>query len=356
MVLDILIKNIHSVNHDGIEYKPNKIDIKRISNKYSSSGLSTFKLVIDDELILSRNDKVSYLCPTCHKKVTILVQKFLNKDTLYCRSCKEQDEIKRLNQSKYLTQSYEKFRKIKSKERRKFKLDQDEFINFSKELFDSESDRFKSNYLSRVISKDDFNKVKQFISKIDGIDISNASVEYYPIVKNNNQMKYSPKVLIDGVLHTLSDCEFKCQICGKEFRGRNILDKCNKGVLCKECSFSNEKFKFKSHLNINGDKVVYQSEPELRLIKHYNNIKIVIENGPRVNYFFDGKERIYRVDFMVRSNKMIIEVKDNHKWHKDEVKSGKWQAKENAARDWCSKNGYTYHLLFDVDVIINTNI
>lgn len=353
MLLDKLIKSIYIVNHVGKDHVPNSIEIKEILNKYSSSGLPTLKLIIDENLQLSRTDKVSYICPTCHNKVTMLVGKFLSKNSLNCRKCKEQVETKKMKQSEYVKKSFKDFSRIQKKQDKlKIKYNSNDLIGLSKDFFENESDEFKKDYLSKTPTSFEFEKVREYINKIDGVDIKNKKIEYHPVIKNNNQMKYSPKVLIDGKFHTLSNCEFECEICGNEFTGRNILDKSKNRVLCRECSFSNDTFKFKSILNIVGDKVVYQSNPELKLIRHYNNNRILIKNGPNINYILNGKERVYKVDFMIPSNKMLIEVKDNHKWHRDEMVSGKWKLKEDAARRWCDENNYTYHLIFNVDVLI----
>ena len=353
MLVGELIKSIYSVNQNGKDYTPNSIELKQIFNKYSSLGQPTLKLVIDENLQLSRNDKLSYICSTCHNRVTMLVGKFLTKNSLNCRKCKEQVETKKMKQSEYVKKSFKDFSRIQKKtDKLKIKYNSNELIGLSKEFFESESDEFKKDYLSKTPTSFEFEKAREYINKIDGIDIKNKKIEYYPIIKTNNQMKYSPKVLIDGKFHNLSNCEFECQICGNEFKGRNILNKSKKSVLCKQCSFSNDTFKFKSILNIKGEKVVYQSEPELKLIKHYNDIKILIKNGPSINYIFNGKERVYKVDFILPSNKMLIEVKDSHKWHRDEMITGKWQQKEDAARRWCNQNNYTYHLIFNVDILI----
>ena len=45
----------------------------------------------------------------------------------------------------------------------------------------------------------------------------------------------------------------------------------------------------------------------------------------------------------------MIEIKDMNIWHKNQLKSGKWQAKENAAIEYCEQIGYTYKLLFPND-------
>ena len=65
MLLEILLKSIINVNHDNINYLPKKVDIVSVRNKYSSSGLPTDKIRINDNIILNRNDKLTYICPTC---------------------------------------------------------------------------------------------------------------------------------------------------------------------------------------------------------------------------------------------------------------------------------------------------
>ena len=61
-------------------------------------------------------------------------------------------------------------------------------------------------------------------------------------------------------------------------------------------------------------------------------------------YFDPG--HIYRVDFELPQYNILIEMKDNHCWHKQQVESGKFGAKEAAANEWCTKNSYKYHVVF----------
>jgi hypothetical protein len=65
MLLEILLKSIINVNHDNMNYLPKKVDIISVRSKYSSSGLPTDKIRINDNIILNRNDKLTYICPTC---------------------------------------------------------------------------------------------------------------------------------------------------------------------------------------------------------------------------------------------------------------------------------------------------
>jgi hypothetical protein len=40
-----------------------------------------------------------------------------------------------------------------------------------------------------------------------------------------------------------------------------------------------------------------------------------------------NKQHSYRVDFAIPKLKLLIEIKDNHIWHRDQIKSGKWDQK-----------------------------
>jgi hypothetical protein len=95
---------------------------------------------------------------------------------------------------------------------------------------------------------------------------------------------------------------------------------------------------------------MWQSIPERRFIDWCEEHNINISNGPKIPYTFNNNEHIYRVDFELPDLKQLIEIKDNHCWHKEQVKSGKFESKENAAIEWCKKNKYTYHVLFPKNI------
>ena len=44
--------------------------------------------------------------------------------------------------------------------------------------------------------------------------------------------------------------------------------------------------------------------------------------------------------------KLLVEIKDEHIWHKQQVENGKWQAKEMSALKYCGQNGLKFILLF----------
>lgn len=70
----------------------------------------------------------------------------------------------------------------------------------------------------------------------------------------------------------------------------------------------------------------------------------------RVPYICDTKRRIYIIDFIDHTHKLVIEVKPK------EFQTGRiYHAKIAAAKDWCWKNGYEFRL-FDRDDVRTTII
>ena len=50
-------------------------------------------------------------------------------------------------------------------------------------------------------------------------------------------------------------------------------------------------------------------------------------------------------------NKYLIEIKDNHIWHRNEIDSGKWQAKEQAVYNLIESNNEKYNEFYFINPI-----
>ena len=67
-------------------------------------------------------------------------------------------------------------------------------------------------------------------------------------------------------------------------------------------------------------------------------------------YTYKNKNHIYIIDFKLPDLKYNIEIKDNHVWHKNQVESGKWQAKVDSANQYSKEIGFVYKVLFPDDI------
>ena len=138
----------------------------------------------------------------------------------------------------------------------------------------------------------------------------------------------------------------KCDNCDEHWRAKSIerFKNCVR-IQCKTCSLVNNTFILRRYQNINREPILYQSKLELKFINWCNNNGIVVKNGPIIPYTFAGKERTYRVDFIIENANILIEIKDNHVWHRNDLESGKWQAKETAANEQVNKGIYKKYMM-----------
>lgn len=122
--------------------------------------------------------------------------------------------------------------------------------------------------------------------------------------------------------------------------------------MCSSCTLCNKTYKIRTTKNCVNDIILYQSKLELKFIHWCNNNAIVVNNGPVLPYYFENKERKYRVDFKIKD--LLIEIKDNHHWFQNDIKSGKHNAKIEAVNDAIKKGEYKEYYLITPDVWNNT--
>jgi len=339
-----LEKSIIYVISNNNEILKGEFEVKNIN--YNNRKITS--LFMNGDRLSNRNSKIFYKCPTCGNEIVILLKRFLSKKSLFCRVCKEGDINKRYEQSLFMTQSFEKFHKIKSKKKEPKKE-----VNIIKESLKRwivEDINFKDDYIKRILTEKEFLKIKNNILIKDEKIID---FKYFEHLITNNQFKFAPFIKINDELISFSEysgnIKFICESCDKHFKGRNFKTKLkHKKILCKECLFSNKIFKIKHTNNINNEKIKYQSKMEKSLINFCNTNNILIQNGPKVLYFFNNKERTYNIDFKV--DNILIETKDNHIWHKKEIETGKWNLKSNSAKKYCKENEMIYKLIFPKDI------
>lgn len=342
-----LIENIFKItsNNNIVNYKI--LSLQKFASKYSSNKEKIFHFFIDNNRITSKSNFIFYYkCIYCDLNNKIKVRQLLrkiNKNEIRCYHCRNKSDIKRSKHSKFMISN-----NVKTGEyiqpKKKIQLNLDQIIENSKKEFSKESYLFKENFNKKHLSKKDFIELKKrILSFNNGIFTDLSNYEYIPILKTNNQMKYTSVIRINGTDNYFQPNNpiLKCDLCENKWKAKNIFRfKNQKKILCRDCSCTNKIFKIRFYKNILNEKILYQSKLEKKFIDYCNDNKIKVTNGPNINYYFDNKKRNYRVDFKVLN--YLVEIKDYHKWHLDNIKSGKWDAKENAAKTYCKDNNLEF--------------
>lgn len=98
-----------------------------------------------------------------------------------------------------------------------------------------------------------------------------------------------------------------------------------------------------------GRIVHYQSKPELDTILQCENLHIDIYDGPVIPYQFNNEIHHYFSDFIIKnpiSDKFrIVEIKGMHQYHVEDVKTGKFKAKCDAAIKFSENMNYDPYIV-----------
>ncbi len=347
-----IIDNILEITHNN-----NKIEIKNIIlnfgvNKYSSTKTNIWHIELNNNN-LSRRDKYifKYKCVTCSAEHSIETIQFLRKiikGSICCYLCRNKNETKRLKHSELMKGNINsKGKPPKLPEpiiiKTPIQLKEESLL-----LFNTYNENFKNNYFNFHLTESDYKRIsKNLISLQDSKFNKIIDYDYWPIFMVNNQMEFS-SVMYDKNTNTIFKANnpiLKCDICKENWRAKSLEKfKNNVKIMCKECSLVNKTFKIRTTHNCHNKQILYQSKLELKFINWCNDKNIVITNGPKIPYVFKNKNRIYKVDFQIKD--ILIEIKDDHVWHQNDIKSGKWEAKENAAKKLIELNEYSdYYLI-----------
>jgi len=327
-ITDIKLKS----TNESIPIKTKRLEFE--TSKYSSKKDSIWQVYINDSRIVKKSDIIiSYKCSECENINQVCTTQFLRK----IRNCNGRCYHCALNTLNSTPEHNKPTNKPKP-----VKLSLIEFHEKSIKDFDSYPDEYRHAYILSHLSEEDFERLKpKIISICNGKYTNIDNFDYWSIYKVNNQMAFS-SVLYDKVNKIILKANqpiLKCDICDKIWRAKSLEGFKNAHkVLCNDCKLCNSTFKLRPAVNINNDKIMYQSKLEKKFIEWCGNNNILVKNGPIVNYKFDGKDKIYKVDFEIKN--FLIEIKDFHIWHKNQVESGKWKAKEDSAREYVKKNEY----------------
>lgn len=336
-IIDNVIE-ITDGNNDIIN-NPN-IKLEFSCNKYSSKKNSMYHITLNDKHLSKKdNHRIKYKCCTCETIHVIGVTQFLrkiNKCSYRCNLCCNKNSEKDTNITK------------------KSLIDQK--IE-SEKLFQEYDDDFKSDYFGYHLTSDDYERISDNLIGLQNGNIVCENLEFWPVFKTNNQMMFSGMFYDkkNDILVRGNQFIMRCDNCNEVWR-TELLQKfknCHR-ILCNNCSLCNKTFKIRSMKNIINEPIIYQSQLELKFISWCANNNIILKNGPNIPYTFENKQRKYRVDFQIGD--MLIEIKDNHIWHKNQIDSGIWKAKELAVHQEIENGKYKgYYMITPKDWVYSLN-
>lgn len=349
----LIVDNIIDITMDNGSYlDKSKLQLEYSVSKYSSKKSGCWHLKYNDKNIGRRSNLIfKYKCVSCSSISSVLTIQFLrklNKCSHRCPLCRNQDEEKRRRHSEAMKGNTSASKKSATNdviEKQKEPEDVLSVRESSLQLFREIGD--EDEYFSFHLTEEDYNRIcKKIVSFQDGKFQSLENYEYWPIFKSSNQMVFTSVMYdnINKIIFKSYQPIMKCDNCGQNWRSKSIeqFKNCYK-ILCKTCLFTNKTFKIRMTQNCCGDPIMYQSKLELKFIDWCNTNLIRLLNGPNVKYIFNEIERTYRVDFQIKNT--LIEIKDTHIWHRNNIVSGKWGAKVKAVNDLITNMKYDNFLL-----------
>lgn len=349
--------------------------INKITHKYSNTKVPLYRFFYNknntsdfynyEENIITRNNhyNITYKCINCnsiHKVALNNILRKINNNIIKCRICKEYEEMKKENQSIKMKMHYYNIKNNITKTIKnitnEFNL-LDKLNNDKNKFYDYDSD-FKENYFKRNMDNKEFEYIRKKIISIQNKKfIMNDDFIYYPCVSISNQTRFCPYLYskVNNNIEKIVNIELKCENCSNIFFSKDLHSHKNKiKALCKDCNLTNNVFKIRSYKNLANESICYQSKFELKFIRYCNENKILLINGPKINYLRENsnKSHSYKIDFAIPKIKLLIEIKDNHIWHRDQVKSGKWDEKVKGVENFLqNKNNYN-NVIYEKYIVI----
>lgn len=352
----IEIKNKHT--KANISYK--ELSFKLGNHIYSSKKESPIICFYIDNEHISKHKPylIKYKCPTCESITEVGITQFLRKiqkDNSRCKYCVNNDEDKKILHSEFLKksnmcaidikkESLESLEKKVYTNQEKIRIYEEEF-NL---ILDSEE---QNDYYSYHLTKEEYTHVqKHIVSFYNGLITQEQikNLEYIPVWKCFNQMKYTSIFYnpINDTIEKPTQIMCKCENCDNVFKIKNLHSLKNKyKVLCSYCSLCRNIFKKRGLTNINGDKVIVQSKPEINFLNWCNKNDILIKNGPKLEYEYNNSIKTYYVDFEIPKLGWMVEIKDMHIWHKEQMNNGIWDKKKEIALEKVKSKEYNRYVI-----------
>lgn len=333
------------------------VDIQQVSivfttHQYSAKKDPIWRIVVEQTPLSKHSPyRITYTCGTCQAENTVgmtqIIRK-LNGKGRHCSHCVNLDIEKRNIHSELMKNKCALGNNDTEQSIIKYLPTPRDLILSSIQEFERLSEKEQNTYFKTHLTMEDFQNIQPYIKGLRNNHISGESfsrLEFIPVFKVNNQMKFS-STFFDSSSGTFIKADqpiFICQECETEWRGKGLEIHKNKiKVLCPGCKLCRKTFKIRHIKNLFGQKVSYQSKQELKFVLWCADNNLEVLNGPNLPYMFANSQHEYRVDFYLPELNFLIEVKDNHIWHKNQIQSGKWKAKVDAVKTNLIENNGAY--------------
>lgn len=367
LILSNIIK-IYNKETDKIFYEKENNNIDFIKYKHKNSNTKAiYKLKVNDTIINKNNPfMIVYNCIICNKqnifRLNNIVRK-VNRNIIRCHHCANScpNKINKQKITLFDTLNNKNDKDFTNNEQ-SINIDKEQqYIDSSNTEFNEEDTDFHDMYFSKHLTYKDFDRIKDKIISFQNDKFTDLhNFIYISNAKIGNGTKYNPRLydIKRKVFEKPIYIKFKCENCNTNFIHRDLYIVKNKyKILCKYCSFCNNTFKIRTFHNILNEKITYQSKLELNFIKKMNDLNILIHNGPKLNYSYNSKNRKYIVDFYIPCINTLIELKDDHCWHLEQIKNGIWKAKMDKVNELLINNMYeNYLLIYPKNLMKNIDI
>ena len=309
------------------------------SSKYSSTKENIWNVFINDiKLKKTSLYLISYKCLSCGEINSISTTQFLRKIRHCKNKCFGCSNIDNYNELKKTTLS------IKTPVNKTHcKIEKKSYIEIHQDSlneFEIYPDNFKNSYLLSHLTLEDYNRIKKnIISFSNGNKSEIDNYEFWSIYKVSNQMKFSSVIYdkVNNIIFKANQPIIKCDNCSVNWRCKSLeIFKNSYKLLCQSCKLCNRTFKIRPTRNINNEPIIYQSKLELKFINWCSENNIIVNNCPSIDYIWNDKFHKYKVNFKI--NDILIEIKDYHIWHNNQVKSGLWDIKLIAVNNYIKDN------------------
>ena len=338
-----ILNNILEITKDNIPVEIKSIHLEFSCNKYSAKKNSIYHITLNDKHLSKRDTfNIKYKCVSCDAIHIVGTTQFLrkiNKCSYRCSLCVNKDVIDALIKPLSLREQNEE----------------------SVKQFNEYDDDFKDTYYSYHLTNEDYKRISKNIISLQNGKYKIEDLEYWSVFKTNNQMLFT-SVFYDSTNNLVIKANqpiLRCDNCGNDWRAKTLekYKNCHK-ILCPDCVLCNKTYKIRTTKNCVNDIILYQSKQELNFINWCNNNSIIVKNGPVLPYVFLDVARKYKVDFEIKGGSgasgLLIEIKDRHIWYRNDIKSGKHEAKLSAVRAAIEKGDYKEYYLITPDIWVNT--